>query len=244
MTQEELYNIVNHENSSNNKERTLNAAFPALMRKVYVWMTLALLLTAITAFGVATSPTLLTTIYSSRVVMWGLIFAEFALVIAISGAINKLSLSTATLLFILYSVLNGATLSAIFVIYTNLAIVKAFIVSAGTFGAMALYGYFTKSDLSSWGKILIMAVVGLIIAMLVNMFLKSAMFDLILSGIGVLVFTGLTAYDTQKIKQMLAMQTDMGEGAQKVALIGALSLYLDFINLFLYLLRLFGRGND
>lgn len=241
MTQEELYNIVNHENSSNNKERTLNAAFPALMRKVYVWMTLALLLTAITAFGVATSPTLLTTIYSSRVVMWGLIFAEFALVIAISGAINKLSLSTATLLFILYSVLNGATLSAIFVIYTNLAIVKAFIVSAGTFGAMAVFGYTTKRDLSTIGRIMFMLLIGIIIASIVNIFLKSGAFDYIISFIGVAVFTGLTAWDSQTIKKMLMNQYDMSENSQKIALLGALNLYLDFINLFLYLLRIFGR---
>ena len=241
MTQEELYNIVNHENSSNNKERTLNAAFPALMRKVYVWMTLALLLTAITAFGVATSPTLLTTIYSSRVVMWGLIFAEFALVIAISGAINKLSLSTATLLFILYSVLNGATLSAIFVIYTNLAIVKAFIVSAGTFGAMAVFGYTTKRDLSTIGRIMFMLLIGIIIASIVNIFLKSGAFDYIISFIGVAVFTGLTAWDSQTITKMLMNQYDMSENSQKIALLGALNLYLDFINLFLYLLRIFGR---
>ena len=241
MTQEELYNIVNHENSSNNKERTLNAAFPALMRKVYVWMTLALLLTAITAFGVATSPTLLTTIYSSRVVMWGLIFAEFALVIAISGAINKLSLSTATLLFILYSVLNGATLSAIFVIYTDLAIVKAFIVSAGTFGAMAVFGYTTKRDLSTIGRIMFMLLIGIIIASIVNIFLKSGAFDYIISFIGVAVFTGLTAWDSQTIKKMLMNQYDMSENSQKIALLGALNLYLDFINLFLYLLRIFVR---
>ena len=241
MTQEELYNIVNHENSSNNKERTLNAAFPALMRKVYVWMTLALLLTAVTAFGVATSPTLLTTIYSSRVVMWGLIFAEFALVIAISGAINKLSLSTATLLFILYSVLNGATLSAIFVIYTDLAIVKAFIVSAGMFGAMAVFGYTTKRNLSTIGRIMFMLLIGIIIASIVNIFLKSGAFDYIISFIGVAVFTGLAAWDSQTIKKMLMNQYDMSENSQKIALLGALNLYLDFINLFLYLLRIFGR---
>ncbi|MBO4315323.1 MAG: Bax inhibitor-1/YccA family protein, partial [Prevotella sp.] len=129
-------------------------------------------------------------------------------------------------------------------LYSPTVITKVFFITAGTFGAMAAYGYFTKSDLSSWGKVLIMAVVGLIIAMLVNMFLRSSMMDLIVSGIGVLVFTGLTAYDSQKIKQMLAMQADMGEGAQKIALLGASSLYLDFINLFLYLLRIFGRGSD
>ena len=220
----------------------MSLAFPALMRKVYVWMTLALVLTGITAFGVASSPSLMMTIFQTPAIMWGLIIAELIIVIAISAAINRLSLTTATLLFVLYSVLNGATLSLIFAVYTMSSIANVFFITAGTFGVMAAYGYFTKRDLSSWGKLLLMALIGLIIATLVNVFLvKSSGFDLILSYAGVLIFVGLTAYDTQKIKQMLAMQTDMGEGAQKVALLGALSLYLDFINLFLYLLRIFGR---
>lgn len=224
------------------QEGSLSLAFPALMRKVYVWMTLALVLTGITAFGVASSPGLMMTIIQTPAIMWGLIIAELAIVIAISAAINRLSLTTATLLFVLYSVLNGATFSLIFAVYTMSSIANVFFITAGTFGVMAAYGYFTKRDLSSLGKLLLMALIGLIIATLVNVFLvKSSGFDLILSYAGVLIFVGLTAYDTQKIKQMLAMQTDMGEGAQKVALLGALSLYLDFINLFLYLLRIFGR---
>ena len=224
------------------QEGSLSLAFPALMRKVYLWMTLALVLTGITAYGVASSPGLMMTIFQTPAIMWGLIIAELAIVIAISAAINRLSLTTATLLFVLYSVLNGATLSLIFAVYTMSSIANVFFITAGTFGVMAAYGYFTKRDLSSWGKLFLMALIGLIIATLVNVFLvKSSGFDLILSYAGVLIFVGLTAYDTQKIKQMLAMQTDMGEGAQKVALLGALSLYLDFINLFLYLLRIFGR---
>ena len=224
------------------KEGSLSLAFPALMRKVYVWMTLALVLTGITAYGVASSPSLMMTIFQTPAIMWGLIIAELAIVITISAAINRLSLTTATLLFVLYSVLNGATFSLIFAVYTMSSIANVFFITAGTFGVMAAYGYFTKRDLSSWGRLLLMALIGLIIATLVNVFLvKSSGFDLILSYAGVLIFVGLTAYDTQKIKQMLAMQTDMGEGAQKVALLGALSLYLDFINLFLYLLRIFGR---
>ncbi len=224
------------------QEGSLSLAFPALMRKVYVWMTLALVLTGITAYGVASSPSLMMTIIQTPAIMWGLIIAELIIVIAISAAINRLSLTTATLLFVLYSVLNGATFSLIFAVYTMSSIANVFFITAGTFGVMAAYGYFTKRDLSSWGKLLLMALIGLIIATLVNVFLvKSSGFDLILSYAGVLIFVGLTAYDTQKIKQMLAMQTDMGEGAQKVALLGALSLYLDFINLFLYLLRIFGR---
>ena len=235
--------IQDLEKAIREKEGYVSLAFPSLMRKVYVWMTMALAITGLTAYGVATSPTLLQMIYGSRFGIWVLIIAELALVFWISARIEKLSLTSATLLFILYSVLNGATLASIFFIYSPSAITKVFFITAGTFGVMALYGYFTKSDLTSWGKILMMGVLGLIIALIVNMFLKSAMMDLILSGIGVLVFTGLTAYDTQKIKQLLAVQTDMGEGAQKIALLGALSLYLDFINLFLYLLRFFGRGS-
>lgn len=243
MTEKELYEAINSSDKRvvGGRERDLYSVFPALMRKVYVWMALALVITGVTAYGVASSPSLLMTIYSNQAVLWGLIIAEFVLVIAISAAINRLSLSTATMLFILYSALNGATLSSIFVLFDIMTIGKVFFITAGTFGVMAFYGYTTKRDLSSMGKILFMALLGLIIATLVNMFMKSATFDYILSYIGVLVFTGLTAWDTQKIKQMLQTQYDMSEGAQKLALLGALTLYLDFINLFLYLLRIFGR---
>lgn len=223
------------------QELGLSQAFPALIRKVYVWMTMALAITAITAYGVATSPALLELIFSSKLTFFGLIIAELALVFWLSARIYKLSLTTATLMFILYSVINGATLASIFVFYSMNIIAQTFLVTAGTFGAMAVYGYFTKKDLTSWGRLLFMALIGLIIAGIVNLFLHNSVMDFIISGLGVLVFVGLTAYDSQKIKQMLAVQTDMGETAQKVALMGALSLYLDFINLFLYLLRLFAR---
>lgn len=223
------------------RQLALSQAFPALMRKVYIWMTLALAITAITAYGVASSPVLLNAIYSSKFTFFGLIIAELALVFYVSARINRLSLTTATLLFILYSVINGATLASIFAFYSMSVIGQTFLVTAGTFGVMAVYGYFTKKDLTSWGRLLLMALIGLIIAGIANMFFRSTMMDLVVSGIGVLVFVGLTAYDSQKIKQMLLMQEDMGETAQKVALMGALSLYLDFINLFLYLLRFMGR---
>ena len=219
----------------------MSAVFPALMRKVYVWMAMALAITAITAYGVASSPALTSLIFGNKLIFFGLIIAELVLVFWVSARIEKLSLTKATLMFIVYSVLNGATLATIFFAYSPEIITKTFFVTAGTFGAMAVYGYFTKSDLSSWGKLLIMAVIGLIIAGVVNIFLRSSLMDLVVSVIGVLIFVGLTAYDSQKIKRMLMMQADMGETAQKVALMGALSLYLDFINLFLYLLRLFGR---
>ena len=150
-------------------------------------------------------------------------------------------MTTATLMFILYSVINGALLSYIFLLYTSSSIATVFFITAGTFATMALIGYTTKTDLTSIGKYLFMALIGLIIATLVNVFIKSSGFTLILSYIGVLIFVGLTAYDSQKIKQMLLQAPDAGEGAQKVALLGALTLYLDFINLFLYMLRIFGR---
>ena len=240
MKQENWYDV----DSLRNKDYAMSTAFPALMRKVFVWMTLALAITGLTAYGVATSPALLSLIFSSKVTFFGLIIAEFALVFAISGAINRLSLSTATLLFILYSVINGATLSSIFFVFSVATISKVFFITAGTFGAMALVGYTTKTDLTSMGKLLFMALLGIIIASVVNIFVASSGLDLILSYVGVLVFVGLTAYDTQKIKQMCQSAPDAGESTQKLALIGALSLYLDFINLFLYLLRIFGNNRD
>lgn len=219
-------------------------AFPALMRKVYVWMAMALCITGLTAYGVASSPNLLLTLYSHHWLIIGLLFAELALVFAISGAINRLSLTTATLLFILYSALTGVTFSSIFVVYTMSSIGKVFFITAGTFAAMAFVGYTTRRDLSKMGGILFMALIGLIIATVVNLFVKSSGLELVLSYIGVLVFVGLTAWDTQKIKVMLAQQYDMSETSQKLALLGALELYLDFINLFLYMLRIFGSRNE
>jgi len=235
------YNELNFETMTRERELSMSAAFPILMRKVYVWMTLAMILTGVTAYGVANSSGILMALYSNKILFWGLIIVEFALVIGITAAINKLSLTTATLMFVLYSVINGAMLSSIFMIYTMSSITSVFFITAGTFAVMAFIGYTTKTDLTSMGKILIMALIGIIIATVVNIFLKSSGLEMILSYLGVLVFVGLTAYDSQKIKQMLLMAPDAGEGAQKLALLGALTLYLDFINLFIYLLRIFGR---
>ena len=235
------YNELNFGTTTREQELAMSAAFPVLMRKVYVWMTLALVITGVTAYGVATSPGLMMAIATNKLLFWGLIIAEFGLVVAISAAINKLSLTTATLLFVLYSVINGATLSFIFAIYTMSSIASVFFITAGTFAVMAVIGYTTKKDLTSMGKILFMALIGIIIATIVNIFLKSTGLEMIVSYLGVLIFVGLTAYDSQKIKQMLLMAPDAGEGAQKLALLGALSLYLDFVNLFIYLLRIFGR---
>lgn len=237
------YNDFELKNLSVDEQLSMSSAFPVLMRKVYVWMTLALVITGFTAYGVATSPGVLQLIFGNQILFWGMIIAELALVIGVSAAINRLSLTMATLMFILYSVINGALFSSIFLIYTASSIATVFFITAGTFGVMALIGYTTKTDLTSIGKYLFMALIGLIIATLVNMFIKSEGFTYILSYIGVLIFVGLTAYDSQKIKQMLLQAPDAGEGAQKIALLGALTLYLDFINLFLYLLRIFGRRN-
>ncbi|MBQ4446055.1 MAG: Bax inhibitor-1/YccA family protein [Prevotella sp.] len=218
--------------------------FSALMRKVYTWMALALTITGFTAYYVASSPSILQAIMTNQILFFGLLIGELALVWGVSAAINRLSLTTATLLFILYSVLNGVTMSFIFLAYTMTSIASVFFITAGTFAAMSLYGYFTKADLSKMGQILFMALIGLIIATIVNLFIKSSGLTMILSYVGVLIFVGLTAWDTQKIKQMLQLAPDTGETAQKVALMGALSLYLDFINLFLYLLRIFGNSRD
>ena len=235
------YKELNLQGLSAERQWAVSEAFPVLMRKVYVWMTLALVITGLTSYGVATSPGILQAIYTNQILFWGLIIAEFVLVFSVSAAINKISLSVATLMFVLYSVVNGALLSYIFLIYTASSIATVFFITAGTFAVMAFIGYTTKTDLTSMGKILMMALIGLIIATVVNLFVKSSGFTLILSYVGVLIFVGLTAYDSQKIKQMLMQAPDASEAAQKVALLGALSLYLDFINLFIYLLRIFGR---
>jgi len=235
------YKQIDLQSMAAGRQWDVSAAFPVLMRKVYVWMTLALVITGLTSYGVATSPGILTAIYQNQILFWGLVIAEFALVFGVSAAINRISLSVATLMFILYSVINGALLSYIFLVYTTSSIATVFFITAGTFAAMAFVGYTTKTDLTSMGKFLLMGLIGLIIATVVNLFIKSSGFTLILSYVGVLIFVGLTAYDSQKIKQMLLQASDASEASQKIALLGALSLYLDFINLFIYLLRIFGR---
>lgn len=227
------------------REQELFAAqtMPALMRKVFLWMTLAHVITGVTSFMVASSPVLFALVVNPTSILV-LAVAVFALVVMVSARIHKISLQTATLLFVLYSVLMGAFLSVIFLAYTLSSITSVFFITAGTFAAMATVGYTTKKDLTGMGQILLMALFGLIIAIVVNMFIGSSMLDFIISCVGVIVFVGLTAYDTQKIKQMLLLAPDTGETMQKLALLGALTLYLDFVNLFLYLLRIFGKGRD
>lgn len=213
----------------------------ALFRNVYVWMTMALAITGLVAMYMAKSLTLLQMILGSSFGMWGLLIAEIGLVWYLSARIRQISFTTATVLFIIYSILNGATLSVIFLAYTASSIANTFFITAGTFAATGIYGYVTKKDLSSLGSLCIMGVIGLIIATVINIFLASDALTMVISYIGVALFVGLTAYDTQKIKRLLlSNDMEINEETQKIALLGALTLYLDFINLFLYLLRILG----
>ncbi len=221
------------------------SAYRVLMRKVFLWMTLALAVTGLTAYYVASNAGLLYAIFSSKGIFWGIIIAELALVFILSARIMKMSFATAGIMFVAYSVLNGITMASIFAIFTMESIASAFFVTAGMFGVMSFGGFTVKKDLGSFGSFFFMALVGLIIASVVNVFLGSSVLYWVVTYVGVLLFVGLTAYDTQKIKHMLMEYGDeVNDHTQKLALLGSLSLYLDFINLFLYLLRIFGRNND
>ena len=208
-----------------------------LIRQVYAWMGGGLLVTALMAMVTLSSPVILNAVFGNRMVFYGLIIGELGLVFAISGAINKLSAAMASLLFVLYAALNGITMSVIFAVYTSESVASTFVITAGTFGSMSAFGYMTKRDLTGWGSFLFMGLIGVVIASLVNIFTQSSAVSWIISAVGVIVFTGLTAYDTQKIKAMAAN----GAEGRKPAILGALTLYLDFINLFLMLLRLLGN---
>lgn len=210
-----------------------------LVRKVYAWMCTALLITAATAWVTAGSEAILSMIFSSKLSFFGLIIAQFAIVWFLSARLNTLTLNSASILFVLYSFITGLTLSAIFIAYTSSSIASTFLITAGTFAVMSIYGFTTKKDLTSYGNLFLMALVGLIIASVVNYFMQSEMLYWIISCAGVLIFVGLTAYDTQKIKSLIGQSYN--EENQKLAILGALILYLDFVNLFLYLLRIFGR---
>jgi FtsH-binding integral membrane protein len=219
-----------------------NAVFAKLMRSVYLWMVFALVITGLTAAYVANSPAYISALVNNPMLFYGVIIAELAVVFILSGRIHKMSFLTASLMFIFYSLLTGVSLSTIFLAYTESSIATTFLITAGTFGTMSLVGFVTKKDLSKLGGILFMALIGLIIATVVNIFLVSDTLGWIINYVGVLIFVGLTAYDTQKIKQMMREYgTDINEQTQKMALMGSLSLYLDFINMFLYLLRIFGN---
>ena len=228
---------------TNNLTRNLaeKTAQSVLFRNVYTWMTLALVITGAVAMYMAKSMTLLSMIMQNSLLFWGILIAELGVVWYLSARIHRISFTSATLLFILYSILNGATLSMIFLIYTMSSIATTFFVTAGTFGVMALFGYVTKKDLTRLGSLCFMGIIGIIIASLVIIFLQNSMMEMIISYIGVLLFVGLTAYDSQKIKRLLMQDgVEINETTQKIALLGAMTLYLDFINLFLYLLRILG----
>ena len=220
----------NNQNYNNGYDTVaLQRTVAGTMKRVYVKMTLGLIVTALVSLFCASSTGYLTFLFNNRWFMWALVIAEFALVFGISGAINRMSSAVATALFYLLA-------------YSPGSIAKTFFITAGTFGAMSVYGYFTPNDLSRWGSFLFMALIGLIIASLVNIFMHSSTLDWIISIAGVIIFVGLTAWDTQQIKRM-AMEMP-GEHLGRLATLGALSLYLDFINLFLYLLRFFGNSRD
>jgi len=218
----------------------------SFVRSVYNWMAVGLGLTGFVAYYVANSPGLLGALVQNPLMLIVLIVAQLGLVFAISGAINRLSAGAATGLFVLYAGLNGVILSFVFLAYTQTSIVSTFFICAGTFVGCSIYGWTTKRDLTSFGGFLMMGLIGIIIASLVNLFIRSSGMSLIISYIGVFVFVGLTAWDTQKLKNMaLAQPADLEAGVlRKGAILGALSLYLDFINLFLMLLRIFGQTRD
>lgn len=209
--------------------------------KVYGWMSFALIITGLVAIWTASTPPLIGLLTSNKILLFGLIILELILVASLAGWIMKMSVEMATFLFILYSAINGFTLSVIFLIYTADSIASTFFITAGTFAIMSIYGYFTKTDLTKLGNLLFMALIGLILASLINIFFQNETLYWITTYAGVLIFIGLIAYDTQKLKEMNVIGNEGTDEDKKEAILGALTLYLDFINLFLYLLRIFGR---
>jgi FtsH-binding integral membrane protein len=214
------------------------------MTRVYGWMSFALALSAFSAAATVSTPGLFRWIVSNRMVFFGLIIGELGLVLYLGVAITRMSLAAARTAFVGYSLLNGLTLSVVFLAYTSESIGTTFLVTAATFAAMSMYGYVTKRDLTRLGSFLFMGLIGIVIASLVNIFLRSDAVYFVVTYIGVIVFVGLTAYDTQKIKAMGAEAGSGEEAAGKIAVLGALALYLDFVNLFLLMLRLVGRQRD
>ena len=210
-----------------------------IMRQVYTWMGLGTLLTAVVAYITVSTP--LIYMAANPIILLVALLAEFGLVLGISLGFSRLSSGTAMALFFLYAALNGFTLSMVLLAYTSGSVFAAFVSTAALFGAMTILGYTTKVDLTKMGTFLMMGVFGLVIAMVVNIFINSGPLNTIISMAGVLIFTGLTAYDTQRIGRMAAQIGADGEAGAKLAIFGALKLYLDFINMFLFMLRLFGR---
>ena len=223
------------------REKSLSINMPGLMRDVYAWMAIALVVTGFSAWFVSESPTVSGLFLGSRMGTITLIIDTFALVWRLSSAMGRMSLKSAAAMFLVYSVLNGITFSAIFLTYTLSSIGGVFFMTAGTFGIMSAYGYVTKADLSKMGNMCLMGLFGIILATVLGFFFDSTFLQLLISYAGILVFTGLTIYDTQSIKRLaLTYHSRATDEGQKVAILGALTLYLDFINIFIYLLRLFG----
>jgi FtsH-binding integral membrane protein len=212
----------------------------AFLRAAYGWMCAGLAITAGTAWFVASSPSLLRLIAQNRMLYFGLFIAQLGIVFYLSARVQRLSASTASLLFIGYSVLTGVTLSFLMLVYTGETLTSTFVVAAGMFGAMAFYGTVTRSSLAGWGQFLFMGLIGVVLASIVGIFVQSDALQFVTSFIGVIVFTGLAAYDAQRLKSMALMTSAGATGSY--AIVGALSLYLDFVNLFLMLLRLQGGG--
>jgi membrane protein len=232
----------NYNRSYVSPDRDRSLSFPSLMRSVYIWMALALAVTGLTAMTIATQPQIVYAIFANRAIFWMLLLAELGMVIYLSARIMSMSFATAGIVFVVYALLNGVTLSSLFMAYTAESIAQTFFVTAGTFGAMAVIGFLVKRDLSAIGRFFYMALIGLIIATVANAFFHNSGVAMICNYAGVVIFSGLTAYDTQKIKNMLVQFGDRrDETVMKLALLGSLSLYLDFINLFLYLLRFLGN---
>jgi FtsH-binding integral membrane protein len=217
----------------------------AFMRGVYQWMAAGLAVTAVSAFAVASSPALLQLIFGTPMLPLVLMIGLVGLVFYMSARIGTMSAGTATTLFMVYSALNGVVLSSVLIVYATASVFQAFVTAAAMFGAMTVYGLTTKRDLTSMGSFMFMGLIGILIASVVNIFLGSSMMELVISAIGVIVFTGLTAYDSQQLRQMgETAPMDDPVAIRRGTILGALRLYLDFINLFLMLLRLFGGARD
>lgn len=227
---------------TDSRSQSLSTRVSAVMKRVYFKMFIAMLVSALVAWICTTSPGFLTYYATHSWLMWVTVILEFGLVIGISSAINRMSSPVATLLFLLFAAVNGLMLAPIFMVYTQTTIVKTFVITAAVFGAMSIYGFFTNSDLTKWGQFLWYALLGLVICSVINIFWANSTFEWIISIAGVLIFIGLTAWDTQQVKRM-AMAAP-AEAVSKLATIGALTLYLDFINLFLFLLQIFGGNRD
>lgn len=215
----------------------------SVMKKVYVRMFIGMLISAFCALGVASSPSAIQFFFQNQIVFWGLFIGMLVMAFVIPARLTRMSTATCLLLFCIFSAAMGVWLAPVFIVYRLGTIVTTFFITAGTFGAMSIYGYFTKRDLSKIGTYLIMALWGLIIAIVVNIFLKSSGLEWVISIVGVLLFTGLTAWDTQQVKRLAAANLEP-QMADKLATMGALNLYLDFINLFLFILRFMGAGRD